>query len=204
MDYLYIVLSGEQLSTAPAAEQLLLIYDFNSKERWRDSCLNAVCDAQWNTWRETLMTSRRAQVHCGSWEASQGAPGPRVVRRTHLHLWPVQVSPWGCGMSGVCAACRAGSSRTFSGCLLAGMRTILPHFAAEIPWAIPAPSSPQHCHYVFHFSFKWRLPTLLVGFHSPALSSRWPVQGWSTHLQLEASLRKFLTHLGQIIVSEET
>lgn len=32
MDYLYIVLSGERLSTAPAAEQLLLIYDFNSKE----------------------------------------------------------------------------------------------------------------------------------------------------------------------------
>lgn len=32
MDYLYIVLSGEQLSTAPAAEQLLLIYDFSSEE----------------------------------------------------------------------------------------------------------------------------------------------------------------------------
>lgn len=32
MDYLYIVLGGEQLSSDPAAEQLLLIYDLSAKE----------------------------------------------------------------------------------------------------------------------------------------------------------------------------
>ena len=37
-------------------------------------------------WSEKQMKRKpwwQAQVHCGSWEASQGAPGPRVVRRTH-------------------------------------------------------------------------------------------------------------------------
>lgn len=163
MDYLYIVLSGEQLSTAPAAEQLLLIYDFSSEEWWRGSCLNALCDGQWNRWRENPDDKQKSTSALWELGSKPGAPGPRVVRRTHpnkagLRLWPVQVSPWGCGMPGVCAAWWAGSGRTFSGCLLAGMRTILLHFAAKIPWAIPAPSLPQHCHCIFYFSFKWWLP----------------------------------------------
>lgn len=163
MDYLYIVLSGEQLSTAPAAEQLLLIYDFNSKEWWRGSCLNALCDGQWNRWRENPDDKQKSTSALwelgskpgGSW-SSRGQEDPS--NKVGLCLWPVQVSPWGCGMPGVCTAWWADSGWTFLGCLLAGMRTILLHFAAKIPWAIPTPSSSQHCPYTLYLSFKWWLP----------------------------------------------
>lgn len=56
--------SGGQLCSAPAAEQLILIYD-------PDACLKAVSNAQWNRWRQSPVTSRRAPVHCGSQGESQ-------------------------------------------------------------------------------------------------------------------------------------
>ena len=65
---------------------------------------------------KTLMTSRRAQVHCGSWEASQGAPGPRVVRRTHP-MKRVSVSDLCRFLPGVagCQACALPDGQTAAG-----------------------------------------------------------------------------------------
>lgn len=91
------------------------------KERWRGSCLNAVCDAQWSRWRETLMTSRKSTS--ALWELRL-KPGSLVLVWEDPSIWPVQVSPWGCGMQ-ACALPDGQAATGLSGCLLEGMRTIL-------------------------------------------------------------------------------
>lgn len=81
----------------------------------------------------------------------------------------------------------------------------LPAFCCSVSMSCSSSeSSPQHCHCIFTSPLNGDVPSVWWVFHSPALNSRWPVQLRSTRLQLEASLRNYLTHLGQIIVSKET
>lgn len=75
MDYLYIVLGWGQLSSDPAAEQLLLIYDLGCQLRWRGSCLKAVCNAEWSAWREGHGDKKKSTGALQEPGTGMGAPG---------------------------------------------------------------------------------------------------------------------------------
>lgn len=74
MNYLYIVRGGGPLSSDPAAELLLLIYDLNAKEWWRSYCLKAVCNTKWNRWREGLGNKNKNTGAFGGLGREQGFP----------------------------------------------------------------------------------------------------------------------------------
>lgn len=133
---------GGQLSSDPAAEQLLLIYDLNAKAWWRGYCLKAVRNAKWSGWRENPGNKKKHRCIVGAWEKAGGSQplhdhkayvsSPPTLMDFSLELEHVML----------CAHWLEGSNWTFSEFLPVGMRTILHILATKIPCAVLAQS---HC-----------------------------------------------------------
>lgn len=132
------------------------------------------------------------------WEPGR-EPGLPVLAQSGLHLWPAPVSPWGRALpDGKTVAWPSQAAFLQEWELPSGILLLRSHELSQ--HRVVASALPQQ----FYFSPKRGLSCSLVGFHLPARNSRWPVRCGATYMQLEASLRNYLTHSGQIIVSKET
>lgn len=131
---------GGQLSSDPAAEQLLLIYDLNAKAWWRGYCLKAFCNAKWSGWRDSPGNKKKCRCIVGALEKARGS---RSLRDHKMYISPAHMG-FSVELENVmlCTHWLKGSNWTFSGFLPAGMRTILHVLAAKIPCAVLAQS---HC-----------------------------------------------------------